>query len=113
MDAEIGVNPERVQMLREGKTQFTSKKGGIRAGIQGLADHVEARMWPTPRANKHTGSDREDFSPSLHNVVGGSLNPDWVEGLMGYERGWTSLSDGTTALGNTESPESQPESKTE
>lgn len=26
-------------------------------------------MWPTPRANKLSGKDREDFSPSLHNAV--------------------------------------------
>lgn len=79
---------------------------------------AQARMWATPRANKVTGKDREDFSPSLHNqvkmwptprefmhkdshtdrgkgnlgeVVGGNLNPDWVEWLMGLPTGYTNL----------------------
>ena len=32
-------------------------------------EETDCGLWPTPRANKHAGKDRADFSPSLHNVV--------------------------------------------
>lgn len=61
-----------------------------------LVTAVLMRMWPTPRANKLHGKDREDFSPSLHNMVNGELNPTWVEWLMGYPLEWTDLEDSET-----------------
>jgi hypothetical protein len=30
-------------------------------------------------------------SPDLNKVIGGSLNPTWVEWLMGWPLGWTDL----------------------
>jgi DNA (cytosine-5)-methyltransferase 1 len=61
-------------------------------------------MWPTPRARdwKMTG-DVSNWAESaigdecLRRAVGrkeatpGSLNPQWVEWLMGYPEGWTDL----------------------
>ena len=48
-----------------------------------LQDQVrEPRLWPTPTAN-------EDRKP----LDGGTLNPTWVEWLMGYPKGWTDLKD--------------------
>lgn len=38
-------------------------------GDGGLDLRTAAGMWPTSRANKQSGRDREDFSPSLHNAV--------------------------------------------
>jgi len=63
-------------------------------------------MWPTPRARdwKMTG-DVANWAESaigdecLRRAVGrkeatpGSLNPQWVEWLMGYPEGWTDLKD--------------------
>jgi hypothetical protein len=59
---------------------------------------LAVKMWPTPkdsaggpdyakaeRGKKPGGSP----SPSLPTVVGGSLNPTWVEWLMGWPLGWT------------------------
>ena len=69
-------------------------KGGPRkkpTSLNVMVKGIERGMWPTPRAHKHSGKDREDFSPSLHNVVGGQLNPPWVEWLMGWPIGWTDL----------------------
>tara|TARA_Y100001938_G_scaffold134140_1_gene194295 strand:- start:159 stop:521 length:363 start_codon:yes stop_codon:yes gene_type:complete len=43
---------------------------------------VAVAMWPTPTAN-------EDAAPEEWKR--GSLNPNWVEWLMGYPDGWTSL----------------------
>lgn len=132
----------------------------------GMINPEDGRLWATPRANKTSGKDRSDFSPSLHNqvrmfppptandaekrgnialerrnglpaavrlfptattrdykggyhtksltrkdgksramdllpnavldgkgseTVGGRLNPDWVEWLMGFPVGWTDL----------------------
>jgi hypothetical protein len=54
---------------------------------------LAVKMWPTP-----TGQDAENNAgPSQFNrnslplnaEVGGSLNPNWVEWLMGYPVGWT------------------------
>jgi hypothetical protein len=53
-------------------------------------------MFPTPTANdaknnaapsQRTENGRN--SDALNVVVGGSLNPDWVEWLMGFPFGWT------------------------
>ena len=60
----------------------------------GLATAV--KRWPTPTAHdaKDTGtapSEGMRKSPCLSFQVGGKLNPQWVEWLMGYPLGWTDL----------------------
>jgi hypothetical protein len=64
-------------------------------------------MWPTPRAaqaesRNHTVYARESGKPqNLENriaqrepsAIGGKLNPNWVEWLMGFPIGWTDLKD--------------------
>ena len=79
-----------------------------------LTDYV--KMWPTPAARDYRGShakDSESFIERQNHPRGvnlveemqrrteqpGSLNPDWVEWLMGYPPGYTNLT----------SQESQPE----
>ena len=68
------------------------------------------RMWPTPRAameetRNHTVYRRSlDKPQNLENrlstldpsLVGGKLNPTWVEWLMGFPLGWTDLEDSET-----------------
>ena len=66
------------------------------------------KMWPTPRARDY--KDGPSIPPSVmegrrsHNLgtkvvestqtkASGSLNPTWVEWLMGYPKGWTDLKD--------------------
>jgi len=58
----------------------------------------EVQKWPTPRANKPEGYSSERFRPTLAQIateqdkpLGGQLNPDWVEWLMGWPIGWTDL----------------------
>lgn len=57
---------------------------------------------PTPTANdakcNGTESQQNRNSEGLNVVAGGSLNPEWVEALMGFPRGWTEI-------GRTEFPE--------
>ena len=33
----------------------------------------------------------ENFAMNLRDVVGGALNPVWIEWLMGFPLGWTDL----------------------
>jgi len=51
--------------------------------------------WPTPMAhNAKEGAYPAEYrrnSPTLAARVGGKLNPTWVEWLMGWPLGWTSL----------------------
>ncbi len=54
-----------------------------------LTDQV--RMWPTPRVFMHKDSTTDRGKGNLGEVVGGQLNPTWVEWLMGYPLGWTDL----------------------
>ena len=63
---------------------------------------VARTMWPTPKARDWKDGTSEGtkgrHSPDLGKVVGqsktsGSLNPQWVEWLMGYPEGWTDLED--------------------
>ena len=56
---------------------------------------VAVKMWPTPTtqdaSNNGGPSQYERNSLPLNAAVGGSLNPTWVEWLMGFPLGWTAL----------------------
>jgi hypothetical protein len=60
----------------------------------GLTLGVAVKMWPTPTAqdakNNGAPSQMERNTKPLNAEVGGSLNPTWVEWLMGWPLGWTS-----------------------
>jgi hypothetical protein len=78
-------------------------------GLNGGSNSRKAAMtrgtWPTPRASDYKGATSADamskaaargFSPNLPEAAaaaagGGSLNPMWVEWLMGWPLGWTDL----------------------
>jgi hypothetical protein len=49
------------------------------------------KMWPTPRAFMHKDSTTDRGKSNLGEVVGGQLNPMWVEALMGFPIGWTEI----------------------
>lgn len=55
-------------------------------------------MYPTTTVNdsKNNGSksQQERNTPGLNVIVGVNLNPDWVELLMGFPKGWSSLTHG-------------------
>lgn len=65
------------------------------AGHSGVTLTDFVTLFPTPSAssygtNKGGAAGRVGPSrPSLNTLVGGSLNPAWVEWLMGYPNGWT------------------------
>jgi hypothetical protein len=61
-----------------------------------LSEVIRAeKLWPTPLAQdaKNNGNQSGRHSTELNAAVGGSLNPAWVEWLMGYEIGYTDLED--------------------
>lgn len=80
--------------LLEGKT---TRPSGHKIQIR-LQDQV--RMWTTPTAHnaKETAAPSEynRNTPTLAAQVGGSLNPAWVEWLMGFPTGHTDLSSSET-----------------
>ena len=69
-----------------------NRKGASATSGDGLATAVYqtpvARMW---KDNGQNPSELERNSPTLAMLAGGSLNPTWVEWLMGWPLGWTDL----------------------
>jgi hypothetical protein len=94
--------------------------------IEPLAVQVateERRSWASPAARDYRsgrGRSPNGHTPQLPEQIGGNLNPDWVELLMGLPRGWTRLDgdqDGRTAyrapsrrkrIASTDAPGSRP-----
>jgi hypothetical protein len=72
-------------------TPRKSREGGT------LIEAVSERTsWPTPiardyRSGKASEATHAKNSRPLSEQVGGSLNPTWVEWLMGWPLGWTDL----------------------
>ena len=62
--------------------------GPIRPSLDTMA---QRNLWPTPRANKWGSPDSHGRVPEELKNAGGSLNPMWVEWLMGWPLGWTDL----------------------
>ena len=70
-------------------------------GIGGI-DLDTLRLLPTPKHRDWKGQTQRgihaqhDALPNMNNgsgkPIGGKLNPDWVEWLMGFPPGWTDLS---------------------
>ena len=65
---------------------------------RGIDLQTAAKMWPTPAARDYkgmSGKGRQERKgnpkDTLPNAAGGSLNPAWVEWLMGYPVGYTDL----------------------
>jgi len=64
------------------------------------------KLYPSPTASTGGPEPEGKTGRKLATVVGGSLNPTWVEWLMGYPLGWTDLKDSETPS----SPKSPPRS---
>nr|BFD63188.1 hypothetical protein BdHM001_18690 [Bdellovibrio sp. HM001] len=72
----------------------SAKQGNRKSPNLGSAVH----MWATPRAREFYETRESairrrgrDTGMSLATQAGGTLNPQWVEWLMGYTIGWTEL----------------------
>lgn len=108
-DGHSGVTLTDFVTLFPTPTASDSKRGekGDKPGRQG-GDSLAAAVqkWPTPRASDHKGADPIERRPAcdddlptrirrmesnLSEQIGGSLNPTFVEWLMGYPLEWTVL----------------------
>lgn len=85
--------PNTVKMwpTPEGMSGGKTSRGGDRKNELLLGGMV--KMFPTPRASEagpdYAKANRSATGMALPAVVGGSLNPTWVEWLMGYPPGYT------------------------
>ena len=79
----IGSGSWRTPQARDGdpRGQQSPEKRMAGGHSVSLAEQV---MWPTPTANRRDGLQSHGV-----NVVTGSLNPTWVEWLMGFPLEWT------------------------
>ena len=89
----------RVSDVKGADLTRTENRSGKRHGGNNLATVVVREMYPTPAAqdyrypNSQESQERHNAGSKrgqqLPNHVGGHLNPEWVEWLMGYPVGWT------------------------
>lgn len=85
---------------------FVTRDGSVRRkNADGTSSNLglthTARLYPTPDA--HDWKSGRGFDPSgrghapqLRHLANGSLNPEFVEWLMGFPAGWTALPDSAT-----------------
>ncbi len=94
VNRSLGPTPAATDGTHGGRvTPRKSREGG------NLVEAVSARtLWPTSTARdwksgkgKMQSERGRTAGPSLSEATGGSLNPDWVEWLMGFPVGWTAL----------------------
>jgi hypothetical protein len=84
------------------RTEFR-RRIGRKYAPGSLAEQI---MFPTPTARDYKSGaftptakakrDEHSRGKPLSEMVGGQLNPKWVEWLMGYEVGWTDLNHSET-----------------
>jgi DNA (cytosine-5)-methyltransferase 1 len=67
-----------------------------KAGGHSVSLQDAVHTFPTPTANR-----RDGLQSHGKNIVSGSLNPTWVEWLMGYPSGWTDLGRSVMPLSHT------------
>ena len=74
------------------RMRSTQQKLGSRHSVN-LVDAV--KLFPTPIAtdykNRECKDSRKNRKRQLQTEIGGALNPDWVEWLMGFPAGWTEV----------------------
>ncbi len=83
------------------KAGLSAKSGdGLATAVASMMATPTARDWRSGKASEATHAKN---SRPLSEQIGGSLNPDWVELLMGWPKGWTDLNPSRGAVnGKTE-----------
>ena len=90
-DAERGVYASREKM-------DARLDGGGQLSLSNQVKHQH--LWPTPTicGNYNRKGASKTSGDGLATAVGGTLNPTWVEWLMGFPPGWTDLNHSETLL---------------
>jgi len=94
-----GRTPSPAEFVKKWPTPISqdAKHSGYAQSGPGKADKLSYAVvrWPTPTAhNSKEGAYPAEFTrntPTLSAQAGGTLNPTWVEWLMGWPLGWTDL----------------------
>ena len=90
--------------------QDALNKGRTAKGKRQVGLENAVKFWPTPTCqdakNNGAPSQMERNTKPLNAEVGGALNPEWVEWLMGYPVGWTDLRDSETPSSRKSPPKS-------
>lgn len=89
-DADRGGRGDLIQAVRGNTNRHFASPAKTACGTPSSRDWkgMSAASW----RSRTTG----DTTPTLPDQVGGQLNPDWVEWLMGFPIGWTDLWDSET-----------------
>jgi len=82
------------KFLKKRSTPRSERGGGVNPNLA-----TAVKLWPTPASRDYRSPNKKSYSErgggkkgeQLPNAVGGSLNPNWVEALMGYPPGWTEV----------------------
>jgi hypothetical protein len=80
-----------------GRTSKCQPTGRRPSGAKQQTTLNNAVKWATPKARDWKAHGGNRHSMDLPGEVGGSLNPTWVEWLMGWPLGWTDLKPLATA----------------
>ena len=94
---------ESTKKMQEGHRKGRARPSNLREQV----DEKTMSMWPTPLARDYKGgrkaetlaaagrNETNSLPDAVNSQMGktGSLNPTWVEWLMGYPEGWTDLKD--------------------
>lgn len=95
-------NPTLAAVAQRWPTPHGMSKDGRSNGPSGneLGRAVNRSLLPTPTSSDATGGPGRSVSTqggdNLRSAVGGSLNPPWVEWLMGFAIGWTACARSAT-----------------
>ncbi len=92
-ETESGLWPTPCSQMSQRKTINGENRSHSTGQKFGLSLVQAVKLWPTPTAqdakNNGAPSQMERNTKPLNAEVGGSLNPMWVEWLMGWPLGWT------------------------
>jgi hypothetical protein len=96
MKIEKGLPISLNDQVAHPKLMWPTPTGTERSGInpktgKGAGLSKAVKMWPTPREFMYKDSTTDRNKGNLGEVVGGQLNPTWVEWLQGFPIGWTDI----------------------
>jgi hypothetical protein len=90
-----GLPPKKLERIMEHNQKARPGRSYAAMNLRELVVYGQQPIWPTPTShNAKEGAHPSEFlrnTPTLAAQVGGVLNADWVEWLMGWPIGWTKL----------------------